>query len=111
MSPKQGSIGGNFQHVLRQAQKMQQQIASLQEEHAERQFEGVAAGGMVKALVNGNSEVLRIDVEWSEIDEGDKDLLLDLVAAAVNDGIRRAREDLEERTNEITGGMKIPGLT
>ncbi len=110
MSPKPGSIGGNFQHVLRQAQKMQQQIASLQEEHADRQFEGAAGGGMVKATVNGNSEVLRIDVGWDEIDGDDKDLLLDLVAAAVNDGIRRAREDLEERTNEITGGMKIPGL-
>lgn len=110
MSPKPGSIGGNFQHVLRQAQKMQQQISELQEEHAERQFEGAAAGGMVKATVNGNSEVVRIDVAWSDVDENDRDLLLDLVAAAVNDGIRRAREDLDEKTNEITGGMKIPGL-
>jgi nucleoid-associated protein EbfC len=110
MAPKPGSIGGNFQHVLRQAQKMQQQIGKLQEEHAEREFEGAAGGGMVKATVNGNNEVVRIDVDKAATDTDDLDLLLDLVAAAVNDGIRRAREDLDARTNEVTGGLKIPGL-
>ena len=107
---KPGSIGGNFQHVLRQAQKMQQQIAQLQEQHAERTFQGEAGGGMVKATVSGASEVLRIDVDWQQVDESDKDLMLDLIAASVNDGLRRASEDLEAKSQEITGGMKIPGL-
>lgn len=110
MSPKPGSIGGNFQHVLRQAQKMQQQIAELQEKHVECRFEGVAGAGMVKATVNGHGEVMRIDVDWEQVDADDKDLLLDLIAAAVNDGARRAKEDLEARSEEITGGLRIPGL-
>ncbi len=111
MSPKPGSMGGNFQHVLRQAQKMQQEVAKIQEQHAESEFEGVAGGGMVKATVNGNSEVLRIEVDHEQVDANDMDLLLDLVAAAVNDGLRRAREELEEQTQKVTGGMRIPGLT
>lgn len=107
---KPGSIGGNFQHVLRQAQRMQQDIQKAQEAHGDLEFEGAAGGGMVKAVVNGRNEVLRIDVDRESVDLDDLDLVLDLVAAAVNDGLRRAREALDEKTQAITGGMKIPGL-
>lgn len=107
---KPGSIGSNFGNILRQAQKMQGQIAKLQEAHGEATFEGVAGAGMVRATVTGKNEVVRIDVDREQTDVTDLDLLLDLVAAAVNDGVRRAREDLEQKTNEITGGISIPGL-
>ena len=108
--PKPGSIGNNFQNILRQAQRMQQDIQKVQEEHGDLEFEGAAGGGMVKATVNGRHEVLRIDVDRESVDMGDLELVLDLVAAAVNDGVRRAREDLDQKTQAITGGMKIPGL-
>ena len=107
---KPGSIGSNFGNILRQAQKMQGQIAKLQEEHGEKTFEGVAGAGMVTAAVTGNHEVVRIDVDREKTDVADLDLLLDLVAAAVNDGVRRAREELEAKTQELTGGLSIPGL-
>lgn len=107
---KPGSIGANFQNILRQAQKMQGEIAKIQEAHGECTFEGVAGAGMVRATVNGKNEVIRIDVDREKTDMDDLELLLDLVAAAVNDGLRRAREDLEQKTQGVTGGLSIPGL-
>jgi DNA-binding YbaB/EbfC family protein len=108
---KPGSIGSNFGNILRQAQKMQGQLAKIQEEHGELTFEGAAGGGMVKATVTGKNEVVRIDVDREKTDVTDLDLLLDLVAAAVNDGVRRAHDDLEQKTQALTGGISIPGLT
>ncbi len=109
--PKPGSLASNFQNILRQAQKMQRRIAELQEKLEEVEYVGEAAGGRVRATVTGRHDIVRIDVDTDAVDTSDLELLLDLVAAAANDGIRRAREDAEAKTNEITGGMKIPGLT
>ena len=106
---KPGSIGSNFQHVIRQAQKMQKQLADVQEGLEDKEYTGEAAGGMVKAVVNGRHETIRIDVGDDARDE-ELDMLLDLIAAAVNDGISKAKAEYESVTAEITGGVKIPGF-
>jgi len=105
-----GSIGSNFQNILRQAQRMQQKLAKVQEGLAEQEYVGEAAGGQVKATVTGAHQVVRVDVTPGAVEGDELELLLDLVAAAVNDGVRRAKEDAEAKTAEITGGAKIPGL-
>jgi len=101
---------GNMGGLLKQAQKMQTEIARIQEELAERVVEGSAGGGMVKAVVNGKQEVLAVKIEKEVIDPEDKELLEDLIAAAVNQALKNAAELAKQEMSKVTGGLNIPGL-
>ena len=101
----------NIGNIMKQAQKMQAQIAKVQEELADKTVEAAAGGGMVFVVVNGKQEILSIKIEPEVIDAQDKEMLQDLVVAAVNEGLRKSQEMVAEEMKKITGGLQIPGLT
>ncbi len=94
--------------LMKQAQKMQADMQKAQEELASLSVEGVAGGGMVKVQMSGKHQVRRVDIDPSVIDASDAEMLEDLVAAAINDAVRRVEEATAERMSGLTAGM--PGL-
>jgi nucleoid-associated protein EbfC len=103
------SVGG-MGNLLKQAQEMQARMAKIQEELAQKTVQGSAGGGMVQVTVNGQFNLTAVRIEASVVKAEEKDMLEDLVLAAVNDGIRKAREMASEEMAKLTGGFKIPGL-
>ncbi len=105
--------GGGLQNMLKQAQQMQAKMAKAQEELEELRVEGQSGGGMVTIVANGKKDVLSISIE-PEVMEEDKEMLEDLILAAVNQALANASEAAEEHMNAATGGMlgnmKIPGM-
>jgi nucleoid-associated protein EbfC len=101
-------LGGLF----RQAQELQQKLAGVQQELADRTVEASAGGGMVTAVVNGKFELVRVRIEPSLFQNPDVEMVQDLVVAAVNEGVRAARRMIEEEMGKLTGGLgiKLPGL-
>ena len=102
--------GGNMQQLARQAQKLQQQMAKIQEEIEAREFEATAGGGMATAKVNGKKELLSIEIKPEAVDPDDVEMLQDLVVAAVNEALRLAGDAMEQGMGKMTGGMGLPGL-
>jgi DNA-binding YbaB/EbfC family protein len=100
----------DMQEVLRQAQRMQERLARVQEELAEKTVEASSGGGMVTAVVNGRQEVVSIRIEKEVVSPEDVDLLQDLVTGAVNEAISRSRKMMADEMAKITGGMNLPGL-
>lgn len=96
--------------LVRQAQVMQKKMAKLQEDLQERTVEGSAGGGMVTAVVTGANELKSLTIDKTAVDPSDVEMLQDLVLAAVNDGIKKAKAMMEAEMGEITGGIKVPGL-
>lgn len=105
------SKGFGFGNLLQQAQDLQAKLAQVQEEAARRTAEGSAGGGLVKATVNGRMEVLRVDIDPGVVAGGDVEMLGDLVAAAVNQAIKAAQQQVAEEMGKLTGGLKIPGMS
>lgn len=104
----------NMGNLMKQAQQLQTKMARLQEELGEKTVEASSGGGMVTIVVNGRQEVLSIKIDREVINPDDADMLQDLILAAVNDGIVRAKNMVNEEMSRITGGMNlppIPGLT
>ena len=97
----------NMQQMLKQAQKMQEQ---LQKQMAEMSVEGIAGGGMVCIKMNGLKQVLNVKIEPDAITSGDVEMLQDLILAAINEAARKVDEELSGQLGNLTGGMKIPGL-
>jgi DNA-binding YbaB/EbfC family protein len=96
--------------MIRQAQLMQKKIAKLQDEMGQRTVEAASGGGMVQVKANGSQEVLEVRIDPSVVDPKDVDMLQDLVLAAVNEALKKAREMVQAEMGQITGGMSIPGL-
>jgi len=103
--------GLGFGNIVKQAQELQERLAKVQEDAAAWTVEGSAGGGMVKATVNGRLEVVRVHIEPAVLQGGDAQMLEDLIVAAVNQGIRAAQQKMAEAMSQLTGGLKIPGLT
>ena len=108
--PKGMGGGGNMNAMLRQAQKMQEDMAVLQEELDAREYEVSAGGGMVKLKINGKKEVLSIDISPDIVDPDDVETLADINTAAVNEGIKRVDDTNSAEMAKITGGLGMPGL-
>jgi len=96
--------------LLKQAQEMQSKLAKVQDELAHKTVDASAGGGMVNVTVNGQFAVTAIKIDPAVISAEDAEMLEDLVLAAVNEGLRRAREMVSEEMGKLTGGFKIPGL-
>jgi DNA-binding YbaB/EbfC family protein len=96
--------------MLKQAQKIQSQLARIQEEMAQKTIEASSGGGMVSVVVNGKQEVISIKIEREVVNPDDIDMLQDLILAAVNEGIRKSQEMVSEEMRKLTGGLNIPGL-
>ena len=107
-----GMGGGpqNMQAMLRQAQKMQEDMAAKQAELEEREYEVSAGGGVVNVKINGKREILAIDLQPEIVDPDDIETLSDILVAAVNEAIKRVDETNNSELGKITGPMNIPGL-
>lgn len=102
---------GGMGNLLKQAQEMQARIAKIQEELAQKTVAGSAGGGMVQVTVNGHLNLTAIKIDPAVVNGDEREMLEDLILAAVNDGMRKAREMVSAEMSKVTGGIKIPGLT
>ncbi len=105
-----GGGPGNMQSMLKQAQKMQEDMAAAQQELEAREYTATAGGSMVEAKVNGKRELIALSIQPDVVDPEDVEMLEDLVKAAVNEALRAAAADSEEEMGKITGSMNLPGL-
>ena len=104
---------GGMKNIIKKAQELQNQMEKAQQELNTIEIEGQAGGGMVTAKVNGHKELISLDIE-PEILKEDKEMIEDLILAAVNQALQNAGKAAEEKMNSITGGMagkmKFPGM-
>ena len=107
-----GMGGGmqNMQSMIRQAQKMQEDMAAKQEELNAREYDISAGGGVVNVKINGKKEILSIDLKPEIVDPDDIETLSDILVAAVNEAIKRVEDTNAEEMGKITGPMNMPGL-
>ena len=96
--------------IMQQARVMQEKMTKIQQELAKKVITGSAGGGMVQVSVNGQGEVLAVRFEKTVVEGGDIDMLQDLVVAATNDALRRAKELSKQELAQLTGGLNLPGL-
>ena len=97
--------------IMKQAQKMQEQLERVQEELARKTVTASAGGGMVTVIANGKQEMISIKIAPEAVDQQDIAMLEDLVTAAVNEALRSAHSLMQEEMGKITGGLRIPGVT
>ena len=97
-----------FNQILQQAKKMQDRLVKLQEEMGDKTVEAQSGGGMVTCVVNGRQEIVSLKISPEVLEEKDNELLEDLVMAAINDGLNRSREMVQEEMSKVTGGMQMP---
>ena len=100
----------NMNDLLRQAQVMQNKIARLQQEMADKDVEASAGGGMVKVVMNGKQEMKSITIDKAVMESGDAEMLQDLIITAVNEAVRIGRANLEREMSNISGGIHLPGM-
>jgi len=100
----------NMGQIMKQAQKFQAKIAKLQEELSDRTVEASAGGGMVTVVANGGQDVLSISIDPEVVDPDDVEMLQDLIIAAVNDALNKAKAMMNEEMGQLTKGMNIPGM-
>ena len=106
-------VGGgaqNMQAMIRQAQKMQEDMAAMQEELDAREYEIKAGGGVVTVKINGKKEVLAIEIDPEVVDPDDVETLQDILVAGVNEAIKRVEDTNSKEMEKITGSMNMPGL-
>ena len=108
----QGMGGGpsNMQSMLKQAQKMQEDMAQKQAELEEREYETSAGGGVVNVKINGKKEIISVKIDPEVVDPDDVETLEDLVTAAVNEAIKTVEAISAEEMQKITGSMSLPGM-
>lgn len=106
-----GGMGGMMKNLQKNLAKMQEQMAKVQAEAAERTVEATAGGGAVKVVVSGGKEVKSVTIKPEAVDPEDVEMLQDLIVAAVNEGLKKAEEMMEEAMKKVTGGLpKLPGM-
>lgn len=100
----------NMQQIMRQAQKMQKKMEEAQNEAAAQVLEASAGGGMVSVKVNGKQELISITIEKDVVNPDDIEMLQDLIVAAVNEGMKKAQNAMQDKLSSITGGLNLPGF-
>ena len=105
-----GIPGGNMQQLMRQAQKMQQQMMKAQEELDAREYEGTAGGGAVSCKVSGKRQLLSLTIDKDAVDPEEVEMLQDMIIAAVNEAMRTADADAANSMSRLTGGLNLGGL-
>lgn len=109
----QGMGGGgaaNLQQLARQAQKMQENIEKITAELETKEYTATSGGGMVTATVTGKMEVKSIEMKPEVVDPEDVEMLGDMIAAAINEAIRNAVTEKDEKMSAVSGGLNVPGL-
>ena len=100
----------NMQQMMRQARKMQEQIAAAQESLSQATVDASAGGGMVKVTVNGEMQITSLKIDPEALDPEDVEMLEDMITAAVNEAVRGVAEMANRQMGAITGGLNIPGM-
>ena len=100
----------NMGNLMKQAQQFQTKFAKLQEELAEKTVEGSAGGGMVKVVANGKQEIVAVTIDPEVVNRDDMEMLQDLILAAVNDGLTKAKTMMNEEMGKITQGLNLPNI-
>ena len=99
-----------FGNIMKEAQKLQAQMAAMQEEVAKKKVDATAGGGMVTVEANGKQELTAIKIDPEVVNKDDVQMLEDLVLAAANEALRKSRDLVQQERGKLTGGLKIPGL-
>ena len=105
-----GMGGGMNMNMVKQAQKMQQDMLKMQEEMESKEYEATVGGGVVKAVVNGKHEVLSIFIAPEAVDPDDVEMLQDMIVGAVNEAMRKADTEASQNLSRLTGGLNLGGL-
>ena len=105
-----GGGGMNQAAMIKQAQKMQQEMLRMQQEQEAKTFTAKAGGGMVSATVNGKHELVGIEINPEAVDPDDVEMLQDMVIAAINEAMRNADADAAQNMSRLTGGLNLGGL-
>ena len=105
-----GMGGGMNMNMVKQAQKMQQDMLKMQEEMESKEYEAPVGGGVVKAVVNGKHEVLSISIAPEAVDPDDVEMLQDMIVGAVNEAMRKADTEASQNLSRLTGGLNLGGL-
>jgi DNA-binding YbaB/EbfC family protein len=100
----------NMGNLMKQAQQFQNRMAKLQQELGQKTIEATSGGGMVTVVVNGQQEIVSIKIDPEVVDPQDIDMLQDLVLAAVNDGLSRAKKMVNDEMAKLTGGLNLPNI-
>lgn len=100
---------GGMGNIMKQAQQMQEKMKAAQEELAKLEVEGVTGGNLVKVTMTCRHDVKRVEIN-DELMQEDKDVIEDMIAAAVNDAVRKVEKTTQEKMSSVTGGMNIPGM-
>ena len=100
----------NMGNLMKQAQQFQNKMAKLQEELGKKTIEATSGGGMVTVVVNGQQELVSIKIDQEVVDPEDVEMLQDLVLAAVNDGMARAKKMVNDEMGKLTGGLNLPNI-
>ncbi len=100
----------DMKFLMKQAQGMQKKMEAMRKELASKEIKVTSGGGMVELVINGEQEIKEIHIERDIIDPEDKEMLEDLVLAAVNEGIRQSKEMVNEEMMKLTGGINLPGI-
>ena len=98
-------------NIMEQAAKMQAKMTEIQQQLAQKQITGSAGGGMVNVTVSGNNEILKVEIEEPLLSKDEKEMLQDLITAATNDALNKAKELSQQEMKKLTGGLSIPGLS
>ncbi len=102
--------GMNMGNMMKQAQKMQQDMLRVQAELEEQEYTASAGGGVVEATVTGKNRVTGIKIQPEAVDPDDVEMLEDLIVAAIGEAMNQAESDAAEKMKKVTGGMNLPGL-
>ena len=103
-----GMGGGMNMNMLKQAQKMQQDMMKMQQELQEKEYQAAAGGGVVSATVNGKHELRSLVIDPEAVDPEDVEMLQDMIVAAVNEAMRSADADATDTMQKLTGGLGLP---
>ncbi len=100
----------NMNKLMKQAQQMQAKMEKMQEEMKEKTVKATAGGGVVEVVVNGKQELVDLKIDPEAVDPEDTEMLEDLILAAVNEGMRKVKDMVNNEVNKLTGGMNLPGM-
>ncbi len=104
------NMGGVNANMIKQAQKMQQDMLRMQEELENKEYEASVGGGVVTARVNGKHEVLSLNIKPEAVDPEDVEMLQDMIVGAVNEAMRKADSEASQNMSRLTGGLNLNGL-
>ena len=103
-------LPGNMQGLMKQAQKMQEDLKRVQEESGQLESEASAGGGVVRAIANGNGQITTLEIKKEVVDPDDVEMLQDLIMAACNEALSSVKAKADDAMKQVTSGMNIPGM-